>query len=53
MGRMILNAITVIALVVCILTACAIDSETMVPAYICAGSTAVLGITCLIRERLC
>lgn len=53
MGRIMLNAITVIALVVCILTACAIDSETMVPAYICAGSVAVLGITCLIRERLC
>ena len=48
-----LNAITAISLVVCILTACAIDSETMVPAFICAGSTAVLGLSCFIREKLC
>ena len=53
MGRVILNAITVIALVVCILTACAIDSETMVPAFICAGSVAVLGLSCFIREKIC
>lgn len=48
-----LNVITVISLVVCVLTACAIDSETMVPAFICAGSTAVLGLSCFIREKLC
>lgn len=48
-----LNVITAISLVVCVLTACAIDSETMVPAFVCAGSVAVLGITCLIREKLC
>ena len=48
-----LNVITVISLVVCILTACAIDSETMVPAFICAGSTAVLGLSCFIREKIC
>ena len=52
MGRVILNAITVIALVVCILTACAIDSETMVPAYICAGSVAVMAAACVIKERI-
>ena len=51
--KMMLNVITVISLVVCVLTACAIDSETMVPAYICAGSTAVAAVTCLIREKLC
>lgn len=48
-----LNVITVISLVVCVLTACAIDSETMVPAFICAGSTAVLGLSCFAREKLC
>lgn len=48
-----LNVITVISLVVCVLTACAIDSETMVPAFICAGSTAVLGLSCFIREKIC
>ena len=53
MGRMMLNAITVIALVICILSACMVDSESMIPAYICAGSVAVAAVTCLIRERLC
>ena len=53
MGRMILNVITVTALVVCILSACMVDSESMVPTAVCAGSIAVLAVTCLIRERLC
>lgn len=51
--KMMLNVITVISLVVCVLTACAIDSETMGPAFICAGSTAVLGLSCFIREKIC
>ena len=53
MGRMRLNAITVIALVICILSACMVDSESLIPTAICAGSIVVLAITCLIRERLC
>lgn len=51
--KMMLNVITVISLVVCVLTACAIDSETMVPAFICAGSVAVMAAACFLKEKLC
>ena len=50
--RTLLNTVTGISLVVCVLTACAIDSETMVPAFICAGSVAVLAAACVIKERI-
>lgn len=49
----ILNAITALSIITATLTACMIDSPSMVPAYICAGSTAVLGLSCFIREKLC
>ena len=45
MGRMILNAITVIALVICILSACMVDSESMIPAYVCGISTLTLMVS--------
>ena len=51
MGRMILNAITVIALVVCILTGCMLDSESMIPAYICGISTLTLMASSWLREK--
>ena len=50
--RMVLNAMTWISLIVVILTACMIDSESMIPAYICGASVLVLGLTCMVRERL-
>ena len=50
--RTLLNAITGISLVVCTLTACMVDSPSMVPAFICAGSVAVLAAACVIKERI-
>lgn len=50
--RKALNAITVISLITVILTACMVDSESMIPAYICGISVLVLGLTCMVRERL-
>ena len=52
MGRIMLNAITVIALVICILSACMVDSESMVPAYICGVSTLTLMVSGWAREWL-
>lgn len=49
----ILNAITALSIITATLTACMLDSPSMVPAYICAGSVAVAAVTCLIREKLC
>ena len=51
--KMMLNVITGISLVVATLTACMVDSPSMIPAYICAGSVAVLGLSCFVREKLC
>ena len=51
--KTLLNIVTGISLVTATLTACAIDSPTMVPAFICAGSVAVLGLSCFVREKLC
>lgn len=51
--KTLLNIVTGISLVTATLTACAIDSPTMVPAFICAGSTTVLGLSCFVREKLC
>ena len=51
--KTLLNIVITVNVVVVILSACMVDSPSMVPAFICAGSVAVLGITCLIRERLC
>lgn len=53
MGRMILNVLIWISLITVILSACMVDSDSLVPTAICAGSIAVLAVTCLIRERLC
>lgn len=47
-----LNAITVISLVIVILTACMVDSESMIPAYICGISVLVLGASCFMRRYL-
>ena len=49
----IVNAVTAVSVIVGILSACAVDSPSMVPAFVCAGSVAVAAVTCLIRERLC
>lgn len=49
----ILNAITALSIIAATLTACMLDSPSMIPAYICAGSVAVAAVTCLIREKLC
>jgi len=49
---MMLNAITVIALVICILSACMVDSESMIPAYICGISTLTLMASGWVREKL-
>lgn len=48
-----LNVMIWISLITVILSACMVDSESMVPTAVCAGSIAVLAVTCLIRERLC
>jgi len=49
----IVNAVTAVSVIVGILSACAVDSPSMVPAFVCAGSVAVTAVTCLIREKLC
>ena len=51
--RTLLNVMIWISLVTVILSACMVDSESMVPTAVCAGSIVVLAVTCLIRERLC
>lgn len=48
-----LNVMIWISLVAVILSACMVDSDSLVPTAVCAGSIAVLAVTCLIRERLC
>ena len=48
-----LNVMIWISLVAVILSACMVDSESMIPTAVCAGSIMVLAVTCLIRERLC
>lgn len=53
MGRMILNIVTAVSIIVGILSACAVDSPSMVPAFICAGSVAVAAVTCFLRETVC
>lgn len=49
----ILNIITAISVITATLTACMVDSQSMIPAFVCAGSVVVAAVTCLIRERLC
>ena len=49
----ILNVLTALSVITATLTACMLDSQSMVPAYICAGSVAVAAVTCLIREKIC
>ena len=51
--KTLLNIVIAVNVVTVILSACMVDSESMIPAYICAGSVAVAAVTCLIRERLC
>ena len=50
--RKILNVLIAVSSIVVILTGCMLDSETMIPAYICGISVVILGLTCMIRERL-
>ena len=50
--RMLLNIMTGVSLVTTILSACMVDSQTMIPAYICAGSVAVMAAACVIKERI-
>jgi len=50
--RTLLNIITAISITSVILTGCMLDSESMIPAYICGISVLVLGLTCMVRERL-
>ena len=47
-----LNVVTWVSLIIAILTACMIDSESMIPAYICGVSVLVLGASCFIRRYL-
>ena len=49
---MILNIVTAVSIIVGILSACAVDSPSMVPAFICAGSVAVMAAACVIKERI-
>ena len=51
--RNLLNVMIWLSIITIILTGCMLDSESLIPTAICAGSIAVLAITCLIRERLC
>lgn len=51
--KTLLNIVIAVNVVTVILSACMVDSESMIPAYICAGSVAVAAVTCLIREKLC
>lgn len=44
-----LNVVTWVSLIVVILTACMVDSESMIPAYICGVSVGVLGLSCFMR----
>lgn len=50
--KTLLNIVTGISLVITILSACMVDSQTMIPAFVCAGSVAVIGVACLVRERI-
>lgn len=44
-----LNVVTWVSLIAVILTACMVDSESMIPAYICGVSVGVLGLSCFMR----
>ena len=50
--RTLLNTVTGISLVVCTLTACMVDSESLVPAYVCGISTLMLMVSGWMREWL-
>ena len=52
MGRMILNVLIWISLITVILSACMVDSESMVPAYVCAASTLALMVSGWMRGWL-
>lgn len=52
MGRA-LNVITVICIVISLLTACMLDSPSMMPAVLCGASTVIAATCCMIREKLC
>ena len=45
MGRMILNVLIWTSLITVILSACMVDSESMVPAYVCGVSTLMLMVS--------
>ena len=50
--KTLLNIITAISIASVILTGCMIDSESMIPAYICGVSVLVLGASCFMRRYL-
>lgn len=49
--RNLLNVMIWISLITVILTACMVDSESLIPAYICGISTLTLMISGWMRER--
>lgn len=51
MGRMILNVLIWISLITVILSACMVDSESLVPAYVCGVSTLMLIASSWLREK--
>ena len=51
--KTLLNIVIAVNVVTVILSACMVDSESMIPAYICAGSVAVAAVTCFLRETVC
>ena len=52
MGRMILNVLIWISLITVILSACMVDSESLIPAYICGVSMLTLMVSGWTREWL-
>ena len=50
--RNLLNVMIWISLITVILTACMVDSESLVPAYVCAASTLMLMVSVWMKEWL-
>ena len=50
--RTLLNVMIWISLVAVILSACMVDSESMIPAYVCAASTLMLMVSVWMKEWL-
>lgn len=47
-----LNIMIVVFTGIFFITACMVDSESMIPAYICGVSVLVLGASCFVRRYL-